>query len=152
LASNVKLEPPNSVLARQRNRSQVRNLGNTLIREAKDYNYINNHFDGFKDKLTMGFQNAGVYGHVLLQAGEQLVGGGVGQAVGALFRAYDRFQEGRPELYPHQQNDQRAAEIAGNEAGLAVGNHIWSYLTGHRNANVLRRQLTETLCKPDGGT
>jgi len=65
---------------------------------------------------------------------------------------YDEFQQRLEALYPHQQNDQRPAEIAGNEAGLAVGKEIWSYLTGHRDANVLRRQLTETLCKPDGGT
>jgi hypothetical protein len=36
-------------------------LGRILIKEAVDYKYINNHLGGFKDKLTMGFQNAGVY-------------------------------------------------------------------------------------------
>ncbi len=152
LATGVPLNSPSSRQNRQQNRAAVRNLGARLVREARDYGFINNLSEGFKDTLTGGFQNAGVYGHVLLQAGEYLVGGGIGQLVGAGFRAYDNFQQASEPLFPHQQNDQRPAEIAGNEAGLSVGRHVWSYLTGHRDPKVLADNLTETLCKPDGGT
>ena len=79
------------------------------------------------------------------------MGDGIGQVLGKGFDAYDKFQQ-FPGIYPHREMDQRPAEINGNEAGLQVGKHIWNYLTGHGGANVLRNQLTETLCVPDGGT
>ena len=131
MATNSSFESPDSILARQRKRSKSRRLGNDLIKEALDYKFINNHFGGIKDTLTMGFQNAGVYGHVLGQSGEIFKRGWCRTSGGAVARAYDQVQEKFPEIYPHNQNDQRAAEIAGNAAGIEVGKQIWSYLTGH---------------------
>jgi hypothetical protein len=150
--TNAQLVEPNSYDNRQANSLQSQKLANKLLGQAYAYDYINNGFGGFKDKLTMGFQGAGVYGHVLLQAGFHIMGDGIGQVLGAGFDAYDKFQQQFPGIYPHREMDQRPAEIAGNEAGWQVGKHIWNYLTGHRDANVLRNQLTETLCVPDGGT
>lgn len=123
-----------------------------MVKEARDYNYIDNGYDGFQDVLTGGFQNAGVYGHVLLQAGSYLYGGGIGQAVGYAFDAFDRLQQGLEPFYPHRENDQRPAEIRGNEAGTQVGSHMWNYITGHLDPKKLKQDLTEALCKPEGGT
>ena len=151
-ASNVKLIPPVNWVARDTNRNASTMFGGDLVKEAAEYKFIDNHFGGFKTILTMGGQDAGVYGHVLLQAGMHIIGGGVGQAVGKGFDLYDKLQQKLEKHYPHHENDQRPAEIAGNEAGLTVGKHLWSYLTGHHDSDVLRRNLTETLCVPDGGT
>ncbi|MGH9930233.1 MAG: RHS repeat domain-containing protein, partial [Pyrinomonadaceae bacterium] len=152
LATGLSLKPPSAFQANRENRNMVIDLGFRMIQEAFDYKYINNISDGFKDKLVGGFQNAGVYGHVLLQGGAYLVGGLTGRAYAYGFAGYDKFQAGLvgTGVYPHQQDDQRPAEIAGNEAGGNVGKHMWSLLTGHRDSNKLKEDLTQELCKPNG--
>ena len=154
--SGIKLQSTETVSGRKANRMLVEGVGQRLISEAWAYKFINNGFEGFKDVLTSGFQGAGVYGHVLLQSGFYLFGGSVGTMLSAGFDVYDRWQEGlterRSEIYPHRENDQRTAEVAGNEAGWKAGQYMWSYITGHRDVKVLKEDLTKVLCKPVGGT
>lgn len=109
--------------------------------------HIHNGFAGFKSKLTEpgtgtkeGSQGAGVYGHVLGQAGAKL-GGLATMVVGGLADAVDTAQK----LYGTSQGP---AEVAGNMAGWAVGRHINNFLTGKtpRDPNRLKNSLMSELC------
>ena len=105
--------------------------------------HINNRADGFKRELTeAGGQGAGVYGHVLGQGGAKL-GGLTANVIGGLADAYD-FAQWLSRMYP-----QAPAEMAGNRAGWAVGQHIYNFLTGRTPSEPerLRNSLTSELCQ-----
>ena len=157
LASSLDLRSPHTREGKLHNEAAGSGFGTTLLKETYNYKYISYGSEGFKDKLTAGWQDAGVYGHVLLQSGSYIWGYGAGSILAYGMAGYDRFQEGLNQafgdsLYPHRQNDQRQAEIAGNQAGWEVGRHFWNYITGAtpREADRLRNSLKSELCKPDG--
>ena len=82
-------------------------------------------------------QGAGVYGHILMQAGAHLAGRPVmaitGYLVDGLQLAFSRPQS--------------SEEMAGNYAGPPVGRQMWNYLTGGRDKDELRKSLTNELCE-----
>ena len=107
------------------------------------HQYINNRVDGFKYPFIEAGQGAGVYAHVLGNAGLYLYGGITGNTVRMANSMIDNVQS----FFKGQEGD---AEVAGNVAGKQVGRDIWNYLKGNRNeadASTLKQNLTATLCK-----
>ncbi len=105
--------------------------------------HIHNRADGFKPELTeAGGQGAGVYGHVFFQGGAKH-GGIATNVIGGLVDAYD-FAQWASRRYP-----QAPAEMAGNRAGWAVGQHLYNFLTGKTPSEPerLRNSLTSELCQ-----
>jgi hypothetical protein len=149
LASNMDSEPRSRRVSPKE--SIATRLGSKLMGEAADYKFITYGWEGFKDKLTMGWQGAGVYGHILLQAGAYLYGGISGTAFANGFDLYDKAQT--LFNYPHDQNDQRPAEIEGNKAGWNVGRLLSNFIKdGRKDPKRLKQDITQELCKPSGGT
>lgn len=102
--------------------------------------HIHNGADGFKTNLTANGQGAGVYGHVLGIGGSYLAGA-AGMFIGGHSMMFDNLQR----LWGTQQG---AAEVAGNQAGIAVGKRMWDYLNGsNRNRDDLSKDLRGILCQ-----
>jgi RHS repeat-associated protein len=109
--------------------------------------HIDNGSAGFKEILTgPGKQGPGVYGHVLGMAGTSLYGL-VGAAIGTANSVVDRVQN-----FYGKADGQGPAEVAGNAAGTAVGNHIWNWLAtkdplAFKNKDDLWKNLKGELCE-----
>ena len=109
--------------------------------------HIHNGYEGFKDELVVpGGQGAGVYGHVLGMSGSQLYGV-VGGVIGSINSLVDHVQN-----FYGKADKQGPAEVAGNKAGTAVGNHLWSWIGGSnqgsfKNLYDLEQDLRGELCK-----
>jgi len=90
-----------------------------------------------------GAQGAGVYGHILFSGGSWLAG--KGSPVGYYANVANEIKDRGQGLFG---SDQYSSEIAGNQAGRAVGRHLWNYLSGSKpiNENALRKDLTSVLC------
>lgn len=104
--------------------------------------WARNAVANFRPELIHVPQGAGVYAHVLGNAGLYLHGGITGNAgrlgnsVVDWVQSYWKGQEG-------------VSEMAGNAAGKRVGEQIWNYLKGGRtqaDGDQLRRDPTDTLC------
>jgi hypothetical protein len=122
------------------------NLGASMMHTARfQYErHIHNRFDGFKSLLVdPGGQGAGVYGHILGVGGATLLGGLGGFLIVQGNSLKDRYQASSG-----TDGGQGPAEKAGNEAGIAVGNHMWNFISGRtpREVDRLRNSLTSELC------
>jgi len=121
-------------------------LGVRMAGEAYDnyHQYIDNQVAGFHWDLIQAGQDAGVYAHVLGNAGLYLWGGITGNIARGANSLFDKVQS----LWKGQEGD---GEVAGNAAGKRVGEHIWNYLNGRRkdeDATKLGNDITTILCGP----
>jgi len=123
-------------------------LGASMIDTAYNHysEHIDNGFANFKSILTDAGepgkeQGAGVYGHILSQAGAQLLGP-LGQVVAAHAALYDVAQWASGHA-------QGKSEVAGNVAGVHVGVHMSNFLSGvtPRDKERLKNSLRSELCQ-----
>ena len=103
---------------------------------------------GFRDVLTMGGQGRDMYRHVAAGASLKLnllspvVFAGDARDIWQGLTDGRRFWDGGPGGW-----GQRIAEVAGNHAGLNVGEHIGRFMAERIDAADLREKLRNELCK-----
>jgi RHS repeat-associated protein len=111
--------------------------------------HIHNGFDGFRGELVnagantpAGAQGAGVYGHILFNAGMRLIDNSGDKGGWVAYHA-NRAKDWGQALFG---SSQYQSERAGNIAGRTVGDHLWNYLGGTSQAE-LENRLRGVLCQ-----
>ena len=103
-----------------------------------------NGTEGFRDELTAGGQGVGVYMHVLGNAGAKLLNPLIGNPIIGGNHIKDKIQ-----TWLGTNRGEGPAELAGNQAGARVGQHMWNYISGAtpQVEQRLRNSLLSELCK-----
>lgn len=98
---------------------------------------------GFREKLTQGRQNRGVYRHVGASAAASL------QGADWISRTQDWLDKKQYATDPNKSLEEHEAELEGNKKGREAGEHIESFIDDEISAQELRDRLIDELCCPD---